>query len=133
VACGPPAKITGRVWIQAAAGSRPPGGWGAICGAATGPTARTRTVTISVAAPQIAPQPAGGRDPAAAWIHTRPVIFAGGPQATPFYRAEALQPGNQLDGPAVVVRADTTILILPGATARVDEFANLLIQVSNAP
>jgi N-methylhydantoinase A len=48
----------------------------------------------------------------------------------PLYRAEALLPGNQLSGPALLAREDTTILLGPGDTGRVDAFNNILVQVS---
>jgi N-methylhydantoinase A len=47
----------------------------------------------------------------------------------PFYRGEALQPGDILQGPAVVVRNDTTVLLGPADQAEVDAFCNLLIVV----
>ena len=52
------------------------------------------------------------------------------PVQVPFYRYESLQPGNMLHGPAIVVRADTTILIGAGDQARVDAYSNLIINVA---
>jgi len=46
---------------------------------------------------------------------------------TPIYFRESLSPGTELQGPAVVVQIDTTIIIHPGQTANVDDHANLLI------
>lgn len=57
------------------------------------------------------------------------VYFAeiGGYVDTPIYFREKLSPGAKLDGPAVVVQIDTTIIVHPGQTAVVDTYANLLI------
>jgi N-methylhydantoinase A len=91
-----------------------------------------------------------GMDPAKALLGHRPVVghrqaMTGHSQATtrgggpagsnepaslPFYRYEALRPGNLIQGPAVVVRADTTILIGAGDRARVDAYSNLLIDIA---
>lgn len=71
----------------------------------------------------------GGADPSGALFDTRGVTFADGQRNTPFYRAESLRPGNEIAGPAILVRADTTILIGPSDVARVDGFGNLLMDV----
>jgi N-methylhydantoinase A/oxoprolinase/acetone carboxylase beta subunit len=46
---------------------------------------------------------------------------------TPRYWRAALKAGNRLAGPAIVDQMDTTTLIPPGFTARVDRFGNLVI------
>lgn len=79
--------------------------------------------------PPLIPQSLGDPNPQQAYLETRPVIFEQGSLTTPFYRAELLQPGNHMQGPAVVVRADTTILLSPSDKARVDEFQNIIIEV----
>jgi N-methylhydantoinase A/oxoprolinase/acetone carboxylase beta subunit len=48
---------------------------------------------------------------------------------TPFYRGEDLQSGNWISGPAVIVRADTTILIGRTDVANVDGLGNVWITV----
>jgi len=101
----------------------------------TNETAPLEVVTLRVRAigqvtpPPLRAQPLEGPDPGAARLETRPVIFTQGTLSTPLYRAELLRPGNRLVGPAVIVRADTTVLLTPSDTARVDEFGNLLIEV----
>lgn len=45
----------------------------------------------------------------------------------PVYLRETLSPGAKVDGPAVVVQLDTTIIIHPGQRATVDDHTNLLI------
>jgi N-methylhydantoinase A/oxoprolinase/acetone carboxylase beta subunit len=79
--------------------------------------------------PDMHTQPLEGEDAQAALLEMRPVLFEDGEQPTPFYRAEALRPGNVISGPAVVVRADTTVLLDPSDSARVDGFSNLWIEV----
>jgi N-methylhydantoinase A len=79
--------------------------------------------------PPLSPRPVQGPDPVAAYLKSRRVFFTVDPIETPFYRAESLEPGNRIHGPAVVVRSDTTILIGPTDRAEVDEFDNLLIEV----
>ncbi|MBI4732303.1 MAG: hydantoinase/oxoprolinase family protein [Chloroflexi bacterium] len=68
-------------------------------------------------------------DASRAFFEKRNVLFAQGNLSTPLYRAEALQPGNRITGPAVVVRSDTTILLGPSDKANVDGFSNLIIEV----
>jgi len=64
-----------------------------------------------------------------ALLETRQVTFSGGDLLTQVYLAESLNPGNQLVGPALVVRSDTTLLLGPNDQARVDAFENILVQV----
>lgn len=65
--------------------------------------------------------------PATEGIH--PIYFeeTGNYVDTPIYVRENLPPGSELEGPAVVVQLDTTIIIHPGQSATVDDHANLLI------
>jgi N-methylhydantoinase A len=72
----------------------------------------------------------GDADPSAAFLETRPVTHNEGATATPFYVAEMLRPGNCIVGAAIVVRADTTVLVGPRDTARVDGFGNLFLDIS---
>lgn len=79
--------------------------------------------------------PAGSTDPSASWLGERPVFMAddgGQPKRVflPCYRAERLQPHNRLTGPALVIRADTTLLFHPGDQAVVDEHLNLWVDIN---
>jgi N-methylhydantoinase A len=47
--------------------------------------------------------------------------------ATPIYDGAFLVPGNALKGPAVVETTDTTVVVHPGRTLRVDKFGNFEI------
>ncbi len=67
--------------------------------------------------------------PAAALLEKRDVLFAQGKLSTPMYRGESLHAGNQVTGPAVIVRSDTTILLSPSDSGQVDQFGNLIIEV----
>jgi N-methylhydantoinase A len=79
--------------------------------------------------PPLIPQPLSEADPTAALLDRREVVFNSGELVSPLYRAESLRPGNRLAGPAVVVRADTTILLGPADQAEVDIYSNLIIQI----
>ncbi len=53
---------------------------------------------------------------------------ATGYQDTPVYRRDGLPVDFRFTGPAIVEQADTTTLLYPGHSARVDAFGNLLIE-----
>jgi N-methylhydantoinase A len=52
-----------------------------------------------------------------------------GPVRTPVYRRAALGAGARLVGPAVIEQLDTTVVVPPGARARVDRHGNLIIEL----
>lgn len=91
---------------------------------------RLRAV-LRVQPPRLATQPLSGSDPSAALIDNRlsQVGRAPGLRPVPFYRAEALLPGNQLSGPALIGRSDTTILLGETDSGQVDGYGNLWIKV----
>lgn len=62
----------------------------------------------------------------------RPVVLADGPASVPFYRGQALKPGQQIIGPAVITQPDTTVFFTAGDSLHVDEFLNLIIEVNRA-
>ncbi len=86
-----------------------------------------------VSPPVMHPLPTGGKDPSGAYLRHRPVFIAGALMPVPFFRGELLQPGNHLTGPAIIIRADTTVLLNKTDRARVDAYANLLITVGPGP
>ena len=47
--------------------------------------------------------------------------------ATRYYDRAALRAGNRLEGPAIVNQYDSTTVIPPGLSARVDRFGNIVI------
>jgi N-methylhydantoinase A len=75
--------------------------------------------------PNRPPRPAGGD----ARRGERPVFFeaAGGHAATPVHDRYRLAAGATLDGPAVIEEHESTAVVPPGATARVDEELNLVV------
>jgi len=70
---------------------------------------------------------AGSGDPAAARKGQRPLWVRGELLDAPVYDRYALRGGDVLPGPAVVEEMDSSTVVLPGYTARTDEFGNLLI------
>jgi N-methylhydantoinase A len=64
----------------------------------------------------------------------RPVFFEDVAEFvdTPIYDRTLLEPGGLIEGPAVLEQADTTVLVPPGATARVDSYLNLVIATNGA-
>jgi len=84
-----------------------------------------------VPSPKIAQRTMGSADASGALIACRPVTFTDGVGDIPFYRGELLQPGDQIPGPAIVVRDDTTILINVGDAASVDPYLNLVLDIGS--
>lgn len=64
---------------------------------------------------------------------SRRAYFDGHWLETPVYRREALPIGAQIEAPAILEQFDATVVIDPGATARVDAVGNVLIEVGVAP
>ena len=60
----------------------------------------------------------------------RPVVLAAGVSDVPFYLGKDLQPGQQLNGPAVITQPDTTVFIGPDEGLNVDTYRNLIIEVA---
>jgi N-methylhydantoinase A/oxoprolinase/acetone carboxylase beta subunit len=52
---------------------------------------------------------------------------------TPVYDGAALSPGNTVAGPTVVETTDTTVVVPPGQTLRVDRFGNFEIELGKVP
>ncbi len=51
---------------------------------------------------------------------------------TPIYDGDELRPGNAIPGPTVVETPDTTVVVHPGQTLRVDRFGNFEIELGAA-
>jgi N-methylhydantoinase A/oxoprolinase/acetone carboxylase beta subunit len=75
----------------------------------------------------------GGESPAAALRHEREAWFRieGDLRELPtkFYDRELLAAGNRIDGPAVINQYDTTTVIPPGLTAKIDRYGNIVIWI----
>ena len=75
--------------------------------------------------------PAGRkRDTQDALTGRRPVFFDGSWHETPVYWRDHLPLNVRIEGPAVIVQMDTTILVHPGDVAEGDAIGNILITVS---
>ncbi|MEE9199223.1 MAG: hydantoinase/oxoprolinase family protein, partial [Dehalococcoidia bacterium] len=95
-------------------------------------------ITLRVTLSQTPPRPwtppdapLGDPDPAPAQKGVRPAYFgeAAGRVETPIYSRDALAPGMELAGPAIVEQEDSTTVIYPGHRVSVDRYGNILIQV----
>ena len=75
--------------------------------------------------------PRGGRIEAAR-TGTRRVHFGDTWHDTAIYDRLSLPVGAQIDGPAILVQPDTTVLIDPGLSGRVDTFGNTIIETREA-
>jgi N-methylhydantoinase A len=70
-------------------------------------------------------------DPARARTRTRDVWFAStGPTAAPVHWREGLMPSTEMAGPAIIEAMDSTTVVPPGWTARVDELGYLRLRCS---
>ena len=81
---------------------------------------------------RLVPQAMVGPDASVAIRERRDVWLAEAQEfvSCPVYDRERLQPGNRIAGPAVVEQMDTTTVVLPGMTARVDPYLNLIREVA---
>ena len=69
----------------------------------------------------------GGKDPSAAEMADQTVYVDGKDQKAKLYDRGKLEAGNVIKGPAIVLEMDSTSLILPGHSGRVDDCGNILI------
>ena len=76
--------------------------------------------------PEHTPRAAGDGKIERARTGTRPVHFDGWSQATVYDRSR-LEPGDVIDGPAVVEEFGSTVPVHPGYTARVDAYLDLVV------
>ncbi|MGN6097469.1 MAG: hydantoinase/oxoprolinase family protein [Bosea sp. (in: a-proteobacteria)] len=77
------------------------------------------------------PEPDAGPDASHAVIGSREVWFpeAGGFVACPIYDRDKLKSGNRFVGPAIVEQMDSTTVLLPGMTATVEPYLNLILEM----
>jgi N-methylhydantoinase A len=96
-------------------------------------TYRVRASAISTK-PRVVAAPDGDREPAPdARAGTRPVYWSelGDFGETPVFLGDRLRPGNMLPGPAIIQVPDTTIVVHPFQTARIDPYGNVLIDLQS--
>jgi len=72
----------------------------------------------------------GAEPPAAARLGSRPACFdpAAGHRDTPVFGWTALRPGNAIAGPALIEAPDTTYVVEPGWTYRMDALRNGILE-----
>lgn len=106
------------------------------------PAEKTEIVNIRIRAryitekPQIPSRNLSNSDPSQALLKKKEVYFqAPGetrgciPLLTSFYHRDRLNPGNQIQGPAIILEAHATIAIPPDCRGEVDRYGNLLIHI----
>lgn len=86
--------------------------------------------TGTVRKPEFSGMELAGNDISAALVETRPawVHRDAAMREVPGYSFDRLQPGNEVQGPAIVWTPITTVVLRPDQLARVDEFKNLVIR-----
>jgi N-methylhydantoinase A len=83
---------------------------------------------LAVDKPKLVPQEPGPADPSAALIDRVPVVFPEGTHDTSLYHREKLQSGNGIQGPALLLQMDTTIVVPSGWSGLVDPYGNLVLE-----
>jgi N-methylhydantoinase A len=73
----------------------------------------------------------GDSDPSSAFLEHRMVVVNNQKVETPLFQGELLTPGDQLSGPAVIVRKDTTVYLPRDTAALVDRYQNLVISLAD--
>jgi N-methylhydantoinase A len=68
-----------------------------------------------------------GGDPSVAVVEEHETVFEGARVATKIYDRSKLVPGMVVSGPAIVTEFDSTTVVLPGYSAKVDATFNILI------
>jgi N-methylhydantoinase A len=79
--------------------------------------------------PELPVESPAGPDPSPAYIDTRTVVLHNSTRPIPVFRGEKLSPGNQIHGPALVLRDDTTVLLVDGVSGSVDRLGNLSLDI----
>ena len=84
--------------------------------------------------PQFTAHADAGPDASATALELRDVYMpeSGDFVATQVFDRDRLQTGNRIEGPAVIEQMDSTTFVLPGQTATVDPYHNLIIEEENA-
>ena len=74
----------------------------------------------------------GKTPPIEALLQEKRVGLEGASSPTRFYVRKKLRPGNQIQGPAIVLEYSSTLLIPPDCQARVDGWSNLILEPRQA-
>ena len=70
---------------------------------------------------------------AAAETGTRDVYFDGEWRQARIYDRDSLPLGAVIEGPAIVEQSDSTLVLDPGTTSRVDEYGNIVVAIDQIP
>ena len=81
----------------------------------------------SVPKPELPTGALGSEDGSGAVVEEHTVVFGGEEMPTKVYDRSKLAPGMSFDGPAIVVEFDSTTVVLPRYSARIDANFNILI------
>jgi N-methylhydantoinase A len=78
------------------------------------------------------PQPDAGPDASAAIDGERQVWMpeAGGFVTCPVYQRDRLRAGSRISGPAIIEQMDATTVVLPGMSAWVEPFLNIILEAA---
>lgn len=89
------------------------------------------TATGTVSKIDIHPKQEGGSDASKSIIDKREVYFeeAGGYVLTNIYERTKLKPNNIIEGPAIIEQLDSTIVIPPDWTAKIDTYNNIVLNM----
>ena len=91
-------------------------------------TIRVKAVRLTI--PPVLPhKPLGPPSSQHAIVGSRPVVLGDDMRSLSVYDRNLLHPGNTLEGPALIVQADTTTLLSEKDQATVDMYHNLVIDV----
>jgi acetophenone carboxylase len=85
-------------------------------------------VKKAIAKPALTKKKKGGSDSSAARVGTGTVSYNGKPQEAALYRWESLQPGNSLQGCALLESANSTYFVLPDWNLEIDGYGNALLK-----
>ena len=83
---------------------------------------------LAMPKPAIAPERPGPPDASAALLETAEVVFREGALPTALYDRELLRCSQRIDGPALLLQLDTTIVIPPGWGGTVDPWGNVILE-----
>ena len=70
---------------------------------------------------------AGETNPARALRESRDVVFDNNPRSTSVYDRSQLLAGDQIEGPAIIEQFDSTTVVWPRQSAKVDQYGNLFL------
>ena len=85
------------------------------------------SASCELARPRLVEREAGG-SLAEALVDRHAVWFDEGPVETPIYDRNRLSAGVRINGPAILTQLDATTVILPGETAQVDRYGNVIVR-----